>query len=286
MLVNMREMLKDAQKNKYAVASINTPNLETLRAVVHAAEELNAPVIIDHAQVHNDIIPIEFIGPYMIEYAKKAKVPVCVHLDHAKDYNFVMRSIRQGFTSIMYDCSDLSFEENVSNVKEFVKIAHALDITVEAELGIMTSNDGDTHGGVSSGSNIEQYYTDPDLAGEYIERTGIDALAVCFGTIHGIYAEKPKLDIDRVKKIKAKAGDCAIVMHGGSGVDAVQTRDAISNGISKVNYYTYLSTAVAPKLVKMINYSKNPVYFHDISLYATEILKELSKETIKVFLNR
>jgi fructose-bisphosphate aldolase class II len=289
MLVNMQEMLKDAQKGKYAIGSINTPNIETLRAVVYAAEELNTPIIIDHAQVHDPIIPIEFIGTYMIEYAKKAKVPVCVHLDHASDYTFVMRSIRQGFTSIMYDCSALPFEDNVKNVKEFTEIAHKLGITVEAELGVMTSSAGDTHGssqGNASEANLEQFYTDPDLAGQYVERTGADALAVCFGTVHGIYVSEPKLDIERLKKIKSKVGNCALVMHGASGVDAKQTRDAISNGICKVNYYTYMSTAVAPKLVEMINQSKNAVYFHDISLYATEIMKDLSKETIKVFLNR
>lgn len=285
MLVNMKEMLRDAQKDKSAIACINTPNLETIIAVTTAAEELNVPVIIDHAQVHDSIIPIEFIGPYMIEYAKKAKVPVCVHLDHAKDYNFVMRAIRQGFTSVMYDCSDFPFEENVRRVKDFVKIAHALDITVEGELGVMTSS-GDTDKGSLSGSGIEKYYTDPVLAGKFIEKTNVDALAVCFGTVHGIYIEKPKLDIERLKQIKARCGDCPLVMHGGSGVDKKQTQEAISNGISKVNYYTYMSTAVAPKLVDMINNSKDRVFFHDISLYATQVMKELCKETIKIFMNK
>ena len=284
MLVNMREILKDARKNKYAVGCINTPNLETLRAVISAAEDLNSPVIIDHAEVHDSSIPIEFIGPHMIEYAKKATVPVCVHLDHGKSFDFIMRAIRQGFTSIMYDCSDFPFEENVSRVKGFTDLVKGLDITVEAELGIMTSNEGDTHGGITGSK--EQYYTDPDMAGEFIERTGVDALAVCFGTMHGTYNEKPVLDIERLKKIIAKSGDCNIVMHGASGVDPSQVREAISCGVSKVNYYTYMATAVAPRLVNMIENSQNPVYFHEISLYATEILKELSKETIRVFLNR
>ena len=117
MLVNMKEILETAEKNQYAIGCINTPNVETIRAVIGAAEELNTPVIIDHAQVHDSLIPIERIGPEMIAYAKKAKVPVCVHLDHGSDYNFVMRAIRVGFPSIMYDCSELPYEENLKNVK-------------------------------------------------------------------------------------------------------------------------------------------------------------------------
>lgn len=287
MLVNMKEILKNAQKNKYAIGCINTPNIETLRAVIHAAEELDSPIIIDHAEVHDKIIPIEFIGPYMIEYAKKARVPVCVHLDHAKSFNFVMRAIRQGFTSIMYDCSDFEFEENIKKVQKFAKIAKELDITVEAELGVMPSGKVDTHKGEKGSDlpNAGQNYTDPDLAGEFVERTDVDALAICFGTAHGIYSSKPKLDIDRLKEIREKTGDCPLVMHGASGVDKQQIQKAISNGISKVNYYSYMSTAVAPKLTKMINESKDSVYFHDISLYATEVMEGLSKEIISVFLN-
>ena len=124
MLVNMKEILEIAEKNQYAIPCINTPNVETIRAVIGAAEELNTPIIIDHAQVHDSLIPIERIGPEMIAYAKNASVPVCVHLDHGSDYNFVMRAIRVGFPSIMYDCSELPYEENLKNVKEFTKIAH------------------------------------------------------------------------------------------------------------------------------------------------------------------
>ena len=147
MLVNMKEILKEAEEKGYAIGCINTPNMETLRAVVDAAEELNVPIIIDHAQVHDPLIPMESIGPKMVEYAKQAKVPVCVHLDHGSDYSFVMRAIRCGFSSIMYDLSALPFEENMAKLKEFTKIAHDLNITVEAELGIMTSTEEDSHGG-------------------------------------------------------------------------------------------------------------------------------------------
>ena len=217
MLVNMKQILEEAEKNGYAIGCINTPNVETLRAVIGAAEDVGVPVIIDHAQVHDPLIPIEEIGPKMVEYAKKAKVPVCVHLDHGSDYNFVMRAIRCGFTSIMYDLSALSFEENVEKLKEFTKIAHDLDITVEAELGIMTSTEEDSHGGETGWTHetIKKTFTDPKQAAEFAERTGVDALAVCFGTAHGIYAEPPLLDIERVKAIRAAMPkECRVVKIG------------------------------------------------------------------------
>ena len=123
MLVNMKKILEIAEAEGYAIPCINTPNEETVRAVIGAAEELNTPIIIDHAQVHDSLIPIERIGPIMLKYAKEARVPVCVHLDHGSDYEFVMRAVKVGFPSIMYDCSALPFEENVEKVAQFVKFA-------------------------------------------------------------------------------------------------------------------------------------------------------------------
>ena len=174
----------------------------------------------------------------MIAYAKKAKVPVCVHLDHGSDYNFVMRAIRVGFPSIMYDCSELPYEENLKNVKEFTKIAHNLGITVEAELGIMASSEEDSHGGSAlTNDEIRKYFTNPEQAAEFAEKTGCDALAVCFGTMHGIYAEPPKLDITRVTEIRAALPEsCRVVMHGASGVEFSEVQKAINAGCSKINY--------------------------------------------------
>ena len=209
MLVNMKDILKEAEEKGYAIGCINTPNMETLRAVVDAAEELNVPIIIDHAQVHDPLIPIESIGPKMVEYAKQAKVPVCVHLDHGSDYSFVMRAIRCGFSSIMYDLSALPFEENMAKLKEFTKIAHDLNITVEAELGIMTSTEEDSHGGSIGWTHesIKKTFTDPQQAAEFARETGVDALAVCFGTAHGIYAE-PRGHAWR-QRSRRRAGTCS-----------------------------------------------------------------------------
>ncbi|MDB7986170.1 class II fructose-bisphosphate aldolase [Faecalicoccus pleomorphus] len=289
MLVNMKKILEDAEKGGYAIGCINTPNIETLRAVIGAAEDLNVPIIIDHAQVHDSLIPIEEIGPKMVEYAKKAKVPVCVHLDHGSDYNFVMRAIRCGFTSIMYDLSALPFEENMAKLKEFTKIAHDLDITVEAELGIMTSTEEDSHGGVTTGwthETIKKTFTDPEQAAEFARNTGVDALAVCFGTAHGIYAEPPVLDIERVKAIrKAMPKETRVVMHGGSGVDADQVQAAISAGCSKINYYSYMAKACSKHVYEKLEKKNGNAFWHEVQEDAYKFMREYAREVLTVFKN-
>ena len=287
MLVNMKEILETAEKNQYAIGCINTPNVETIRAVIGAAEELNTPVIIDHAQVHDSLIPIERIGPEMIAYAKKAKVPVCVHLDHGSDYNIVMRAIRVGFPSIMYDCSELPYEENLKNVKEFTKIAHNLGITVEAELGIMASSEEDSHGGKAlTNEEIRKYFTDPKQAAEFAEKTGCDALAVCFGTMHGIYAEPPKLDITRVTEIRAALPkSCRVVMHGASGVEFSEVQNAINAGCSKINYYSYMAKATTKFVMEKTAETNGKIPYHELQEATFEFMKDYAKNVIKAFKN-
>ncbi|SEP22963.1 class II fructose-bisphosphate aldolase [Propionispora vibrioides] len=287
MLVNMQEILKDAEEKKYAIGCINTPNVEAIRAIIGAAEELNVPIIIDHAEVHDPLIPIESIGPKMVEYAKLAKVPVCVHLDHGTDYNFIMRAIRCGFSSIMYDCSALPFEENVEKLQVFTRVAHNLGLTVEAELGIMSSTEEDSHGGKPlTREDIRKSFTDPKQAAEFAARTGVDALAVCFGTMHGIYAEEPQLDIDRVKAIRAAMPkDCRVVMHGGSGVDADQVRAAISAGCSKINYYSYMAKATSRHIYQKLNAVNGNAFYHEIQEEAYHFMKTYIKDVLTVFKN-
>ena len=140
MLVNLKDILKDCEQHKYAVGSFNTPTLETLRAVIRAAETLGTPVILNHAENEEEVIPIEIIAPLMVEYAKNARVPVAVHIDHGETFPYLMKAIRLGFTSIMYDCSSLSLETNICRVKQFVALAHPLGISVEAEIGAMPNN--------------------------------------------------------------------------------------------------------------------------------------------------
>lgn len=290
MLVNMKEILEIAERERYAIPCINTPNVETIRAVIGAAEELNTPIIIDHAEVHDSLIPIERIGPEMIKYAKEASVPVCVHLDHGTDYNFVLRAIKAGFPSIMYDCSALPFEENIAKVKKFVQIAHAAGITVEAELGVMASTEEDTHADaetqVLTNEDIKKFFTEPEEAKIFAEETGCDALAVCFGTMHGIYAEPPMLDIDRVKEIRAALPkDCRVVMHGASGVEFSQVQNAIDAGCSKINYYSYMAKATTKFVGELIAEKEGKIAYHEVQEEAYKFMKSYAKEVILAFKN-
>ncbi len=290
MLVNLKEILEIAEREQYAIPCINTPNVETLRAVIGAAEELDTPIIIDHAQVHDSLIPIERIGPEMLKYAREASVPVCVHLDHGSDYDFVLRAIRVGFPSIMYDCSALPFEENVKKVKKFVQIAHAAGITVEAELGVMASTEEDSHGGdesrVLTNEDIKKFFTEPQEAKRFAEETGCDALAVCFGTMHGIYAEPPVLDIDRVKEIRAALPkDCRVVMHGASGVEFSQVRQAIQAGCSKINYYSYMAKAATKFVADRIAETEGKIPYHELQEEAYQFMKGYAKDVILAFKN-
>lgn len=292
MLVNLKEILDNAAKEKYAIPCINTPNEEAVRAVIGAAEELNVPIIIDHAQVHDSLIPIERIGPIMLKYAREAKVPVCVHLDHGSDYTFLMRAIRVGFPSIMYDCSALPFEENARRLKEFVEIAHKLDITVEAELGIMASASEDSHGEgdpearALTNADIRKFFTDSDEAARFAEETKCDALAVCFGTMHGIYLEEPVLDIERVKTLRSKVPtECQIVMHGASGVPFNQVQKAIDAGCSKVNYYSYMAKATTGFVAEKIKETEENIPYHELQEAACDFMKGYAKNVILAFRN-
>ncbi|MEM1485843.1 class II fructose-bisphosphate aldolase [Oscillospiraceae bacterium PP1C4] len=288
MIANAKEILNDAQRNNYAIAGINTTSYEGLIAVLQAAEELDVPVMISHAQSHEPYAPIDVFGRLMVECARNAKVPVIIHLDHGTDYHYVMKAVRSGFTSIMYDCAHLPFEENVAEVAKFVDVAHNLGIIVEAEVGRMPSNivgqGGCTEYGVAV-ENIQDYYTLPQEAASFCEKTNVDMLAVSFGTVHGFYVEKPVLDIKRLREIH-ESTSAALVMHGTTGVDEEQIIAAINNGVRKFNYFTGVGTSADKSIEKQLKEATTPVYFHEIAKNSTEIMKEKAKHMIMLFQNK
>ena len=240
MLVNLKEILKIAEEEKNAVGMFNATGFDSLQAVIGAAEELNRPVIIAHAEVHNVYNDISFVGPAMIAAAQNATVPVCVHLDHGTSTQMIYRALRIGFTSVMIDASALAYEENLRLTKEITEISHAMGVSVEAELGrLVTGESGSTE---IANAKPEDFYTDPEEAKAFCEATGIDALAIAFGTAHGFYKSQPKLDFGVVEKCAASTG-LPLVMHGGSGVSEEGFRKAIASGIRKINYYSYMSKA-------------------------------------------
>lgn len=287
MLVSMQEMLQEAEKKNFAVASINTPNQISLRAVIQAAEDTGMPVTINHAQTEESVVPIEIAVPLMLEYAKKSSAAISVHVDHGYDFEHCMKAIRLGCTSIMYDCSRFPLEKNIAEVRRFVDIVKPLGIGVEAELGAMPNNmPSAVHGQETSDlSDLSKYFTDPEEAAIFCERAGCDVLTTSFGTVHGMYAGEPNLDIELVKKIKSKAGNVSLGMHGGSGTPFDQIQAAISAGIKKINYFTAIDTAPAPYLMKTIQESKNPVNFCNLANQAMEIIYERTVEILNVFKN-
>ncbi len=243
MLVTLNEIMKDAYAKKYAVGAFNTVNLSSIRAVLDAAEKLDAPVILQHAQIHERVAPLKVIGPVMLEMARAAQVPVCVHLDHGEDIDYLLTAMEMGFTSVMFDGSALPYDENVAGTRAVVQAAANYNVSVEAELGRVLRPEG---GGEPSEEEAdltpEDCYTRPEEARAFVEATGIDALAIAFGTAHGVYEAEPKLDFNRIAEIRAAVG-MPLVMHGGSGVGDADFREAIKNGITKVNYFTYMSLA-------------------------------------------
>lgn len=289
MLVSLTELMKDAEEKGYAVGAFNAVSFESLRAIIAAAEETGKGVILNHAEVHFPIMPLEVIAPIMVDMAKKAKVPVCVHLDHGNSLETCMKAIQLGFTSVMLDVSGLDYEENVAQTALMCRLAHSVGVTVEAELGhIFQSDIGVGEAGeqetLESFASAEDVYTDPDMAKDFVERTGVDALAIAFGTAHGVYQVKPKLDLDRIKLIKEKI-NVPFVMHGGSGLTKEEFQTSIRNGIRKINYYTYMALA-GGKAIKDFIESKGEgdnVFYHDIPGIAMEAMKENVKEAINIF---
>lgn len=283
MLVTLKEVLAIAEEKEIAIGAFNTPTLEMVRGVIRAAEALNMPVIIQHTQGHSNFIDLEDIGPIMLHYAKKASVPVCVHLDHGDQFDDCVRAMKLGFTSVMYDASAKDFEVNVKETAEIVKIAKALGVSVEAELGHMlnsTIGAGEGRGAIDKAYS----YTDPKQALEFVERTQVDCLAVAVGTVHGIYIEKPVLNLERVKEIKDEV-KIPLVLHGGSGLTNEEYEVAIKNGIRKINYYTYMNKACGERLVKLCDGSQDYTFFDELSNEVIDAVQENIEHAIKTFAN-
>ena len=235
MLVNLNEVLKKAQKGKYAVGLFNTTDTDMLQAVIEAAEESRSPVILGTAEVLLPYGELKLIAPSVIAAAKRASVPVVVHYDHGLTFERCLEALQLGFSSVMFDGSAKAYGQNIEETKEIVKIAHAFGASVEGEIGhVGEAAQGD--------ESLENMYTTVAEAKEYLENTGVDALAVAIGSAHGVYKKKPKLNIERLKEI-ADAVSVPLVLHGGSGLSDDDFKNTIREGIAKVNIFTDLCLA-------------------------------------------
>ena len=235
MLVNLNEVLKKAQNEKFAVGLFNTTDTDMLQAVIEAAEESNSPVILGTAEVLLPYGELKLIAPSVIAAAKRAKVPVVVHYDHGLTFDRCIEALKLGFSSIMFDGSAKPYEQNIAETREMVKIAHAFGATVEGEIG---------HVGEAAKEDnlLTDMYTTPEEAKAYLDATGVDALAVAIGSAHGVYKKKPMLNIERLKEISGEV-KVPLVLHGGSGLSDDDFKNTIRNGIAKVNIFTDLCLA-------------------------------------------
>ncbi|MFA5243075.1 MAG: class II fructose-bisphosphate aldolase [Sulfuricella sp.] len=235
-LVNMADMLGHAYRHAYAVGAFGVVTLDFLEAIIQAAENYRAPVILNLAESHFGYYDFDLLAPAVVAAARRASVPVAIHLDHGQSLESAGRAIRSGFSGVMVDYSDQTFEDNLRLTREVVALAHASGVAVEGELGYVPGGEGENAEKLSH----EFDYTSHSEAKVYVARSGVDCLAVSIGTRHGRMKGTPKLDYARLAKINEAVG-IPLVIHGGSGLSDEQFRKLIANGVAKINYYTALS---------------------------------------------
>ncbi len=231
-LVPMADILNKANKEGYAVGGFNINNMEFLQGIIWAAEEMKSPLILQTSEGALRYIGMDYVIGMVEAAIKNANIPVALHLDHGSSFESIMKCIRSGYSSVMIDGSHYPYEENIELTRKVVEAAHAVGVTVEAELGKL--------GGVEDDLSVDEKdatFTNPDEAEEFVERTGVDALAIAIGTAHGVYAGEPKLDFDRLDVIKKKI-KIPVVLHGASGVPEADVKKSVSLGVNKVNVNT------------------------------------------------
>ena len=283
MLVTMKEMLADAKKNHYAIPAFDVSNYEMMKAVLETCEEEKSPALLMGLGVDLQGRNMDLLASMVKGASEFFNIPVCFHLDHATDFEFIKKAINSGFSSVMYDGSVLPFDKNAKNTAEVVKYAHSKGVTVEAELG---------HVGNASVGSISETGTDtdpgesltvPSEVKKFIDITDVDALAVAIGTSHGVYQKTPELRIDRLDEITAVC-DRPLVLHGGSGTPDDQMKNAIHHGITKINIYSDVLFALNQGLKGTLNTMTNPstwpfIVYED----AMKMMKEVVKEKLHTF---
>ncbi|NLC10929.1 MAG: class II fructose-1,6-bisphosphate aldolase, partial [Firmicutes bacterium] len=275
--VTLKEMLAEAEKGQYAVGAFNANNMEIVQAIIEAAVEEKSPVILQASQGAIRYAGLDYIVALVRAGAAKAGLPVALHLDHGTDFAQVMRCIRGGFSSVMYDGSKYPLEENIENTRQVVQVAEAVGVSVEGELGKI--------GGTEDDISVEErdaFLTDPQEALRFVRETGVDALAVAIGTAHGPYKGEPRLDFDRLQEIRRLTG-IPLVLHGASGVPDEAIRKAIGLGIRKINIDTELRQNFTAAVKDFI--AKNPDNIDPRKILgpAREAMKEAVKKKMRLF---
>ncbi len=275
--VTMKELLKDAQRNQYAVGAFNTNNMEIVQAIIEAAVEEKSPVILQASQGALKYAGIDYIMGMVRAAEKTADIPIVMHLDHGTDFEQVMLCLRKGFTSVMIDGSKYPLADNIALTRKVVEVAHPMGVTVEAELGKIGGTEDDV-----SVSEREATFTVPAEALQFVNETNVDALAVAIGTAHGVYKGDPDLDFERLAAIRALI-DTPLVLHGASGVSEEDVSRAISLGITKVNIDTHIRQAFTRGVHEYI--AAHPEVFDPRKILgpAKTAMKEIVRHKIRNF---
>ena len=281
-LINLKDLLTHAKEHKYAVGAFNITNLGTIDYIVDAAVEERSPVILQVAEVHLKYFNLEDIAPAIISAAKRVNIPVCVNLDHGQSLQTVIRAIRAGFTSVMFDGSRFPIDENIAITKEVVKIAKSVGVGVEGEIGYIGGEViGETSTREGNVANKE-FFTKVEEAVRFYKETDVDAMAIAIGNVHGFYKGKPELDFERLQQI-SNAVPIPIVLHGGSGISDEDFRKAISLGICKINFYTQMSAVAVDRIKEYLQQKPDASSFPDLIAKGMEGLKCVVRERMEVF---
>ena len=273
-LVTSEQMLLDAQKGGYAVGAFNVENMEMVKAVIAAAEELRAPVMLQTTPSTVKYGSLDTYFGIVAAEAKKASVPVCLHLDHGSSFDLAVQAIKAGYTSVMIDGSHESFEDNIAVSKKVVDAAKACGIPVEAELGKVGGKEDDLEAEADTN-------TDPAEAKEFVERTGVSSLAIAIGTAHGFYAGTPVLDKERVSEIR-KVVSVPLVLHGASGLSDDDVKECVERGMCKVNFATELRVAYTDAGKKLLKEKPDTFDPKKLGIVGMEAVKNLVMERMKV----
>ncbi len=276
MMTNLSTILQKAYKEKYAVGSFNADNFENFKGIIAAGVETNTPIIVAFGAKYLTNMSVETASAIVHSLAKDLAIPVCLHLDHCKDLEIIKAAIEAGFGSVMYDGSALPFAENVANTLKVCQAAHAHNVSVEAELGSLAAGEKSHEG---SASDV-QAYTEPEAAKEFVAATGVDALAVSVGTVHGLYKGKPNIRIDILQEIN-KLCQLPLVLHGGSGVPEQDILNTIANGVAKINVNTEISMYTVAETAKLL--AKEQPHFSVLSLREMDYVKDVVKKYIAFF---
>lgn len=277
-LLNMTDILKVAARNGYAVGAFNVVNLDFLEAIIKTAETCKSPVILNIAEVHFRYVDLDQIVPVILRVAEKSQIPVALNLDHGVSFEGIMKAIRCGFTSVMFDGSRLPLDENIEKTRQIVKMSHALNISVEAELGHVGGGEGSREGTAVS----KEAFTRPDEAIRFVNETGVDALAIAFGSVHGRYKGDPELDFELLDTCRKQLG-IPLVLHGGSGISDNDFKRAISLGIAKINIFTEMTIAATDRIKETIQRDPGIISLADLLVESKVAIAQVVENKMRTF---